>query len=277
MSALALAPENEEPAERARANLGSYFSTDDYPAGALARGAQGTVGFELEIGADGRVSRCTVAAPSGDPDLDAVTCAILSSRATYSPARDAQGHPTVGRDRGSVTWRLPDDSGSPYPPFAPLEVASTMRRSADGAITCGLAVNGRPTPLSSGNSCSSFQGSGAAEALQSAAGAAGLTLIWSVLPDQATPSPGVSPEGQMLFDTRARIVIAPDGSLAECHVTETVLPGLVPGLLRAPDLCAMQRLGVRPMFQPDSERSEGRRGELRLRLYFQSANPTTES
>src|ERR687891_509395 len=42
-----------EPA-RARANLATYISNDDYPASALSREEQGTTRFRLTIGTDGR-------------------------------------------------------------------------------------------------------------------------------------------------------------------------------------------------------------------------------
>ena len=44
-----------EPA-KARANLASYVSNDDYPASALRNEEQGTTGFRLDVGPDGRVS-----------------------------------------------------------------------------------------------------------------------------------------------------------------------------------------------------------------------------
>jgi len=95
------------PPQRARANLNSYFSTDDYPAGALRNNEQGTTGFSLTIGTSGRVDACTVTSSSGSSALDQATCRILRSRARYTPARDENGNPTTGRDSGRVTWRLP--------------------------------------------------------------------------------------------------------------------------------------------------------------------------
>jgi protein TonB len=100
-------PPRVVPPQRARANLGSYFSTDDYPAAALRAEAEGTTRFTLSIGPDGRVSACSVTGGSGNAALDAATCRILRSRARYTPARDQSGNPTSGTDRGSVTWRLP--------------------------------------------------------------------------------------------------------------------------------------------------------------------------
>lgn len=112
--AIAPAPPPPPPApvsrpQRARANLNSYFSTDDYPAAALRGNDQGTTGFSLTIGPNGRVTACNVTASSGSSALDQATCRILRSRARYTPARGPDGNPTSGTDAGRVTWRLPAD------------------------------------------------------------------------------------------------------------------------------------------------------------------------
>ncbi|HEV7661562.1 MAG TPA: TonB family protein [Allosphingosinicella sp.] len=96
---------------RARANLNYYFSTDDYPAAALRGNEQGTTGFRLTIGTNGRVTACMVTLSSGSAALDQATCRILRSRARYIPARDSYGNPVEGSDSGRVTWRLPADEG----------------------------------------------------------------------------------------------------------------------------------------------------------------------
>jgi len=108
------------PPQRARANLGAYFSVDDYPAAALRGNEQGMSAFRLTIGTNGRVSDCVITQSSGSAALDAATCRILRSRARYLPARDAAGNLTTGSDSGRVTWRLPDDdpherAGVPIP------------------------------------------------------------------------------------------------------------------------------------------------------------------
>lgn len=95
------------PPQRARANLNSYFSTDDYPAAALRTNDEGSTGFRLTIGPSGRVSDCAITSSSGSAALDQATCRILRSRARYTPARDTSGNPTSGTDSGRVTWRLP--------------------------------------------------------------------------------------------------------------------------------------------------------------------------
>ena len=102
-------PARVVPPQRARANLNSYFSADDYPAAALRGNDQGTTGFRLTIGPNGRVTDCQVTSSSGSSALDQATCRILRSRARYTPARDSSGNPSSGNDSGRVTWRLPSD------------------------------------------------------------------------------------------------------------------------------------------------------------------------
>jgi TonB family protein len=101
------------PPQRARANLGAYFSADDYPAAALRANEQGTTGFRLNIGTNGRITGCQVTASSGSATLDQATCRILRSRARYVPARDSYGAPATGSDSGRVSWRLPAEEETP--------------------------------------------------------------------------------------------------------------------------------------------------------------------
>jgi protein TonB len=103
------APRMPGLAQRARANLNSYFRLEDYPAAALRANEQGDVGFRLTIGRGGRVSRCEVTSTSGSAALDRASCAILRERARYTPARDRRGRRTRGSDAGRVSWRLPVD------------------------------------------------------------------------------------------------------------------------------------------------------------------------
>ena len=108
-NAPALVPLGDE----VRANLGNYFSSDDYPVTAWMNEEEGTVRFRLTIDSEGRVAGCEVTQSSGSQQLDQRTCEILTVRARYRPARDASGAPASGTDSGSVTWRLPSDRGGP--------------------------------------------------------------------------------------------------------------------------------------------------------------------
>ncbi len=98
-------PRTVEPA-RARANLPSLVSDSDYPASALRNEEQGTTGFRLTIGTDGRVTNCVVTSSSGSSALDTATCRIMRSRARFTPARNNLGEPTTDTHNARITWRI---------------------------------------------------------------------------------------------------------------------------------------------------------------------------
>ena len=91
---------------RARANLASYVRSGDYPPSALHRGEQGIVRFRLAVGADGRVADCEVLRSSGSTALDEATCRIMRTRARFTPARNAGGHPVPGSIESEIGWHL---------------------------------------------------------------------------------------------------------------------------------------------------------------------------
>jgi periplasmic protein TonB len=93
----------------ARGNPGSWATTSDYPSRALNQQREGTTGFRVTVGPDGRVSDCSVTSSSGHADLDAATCSNVKRRAKFEPALDASGNPTTGSYSNRVTWRIPKD------------------------------------------------------------------------------------------------------------------------------------------------------------------------
>jgi len=107
---------------RAKANLASLISDADYPPSAIRAGAQGVVGFALDIGPDGRVTNCTIVSSSGAAMLDAQTCRIMSARAQFVPAHDREGRPIADRVHSRIRWVLPQpeaadaDSGNEAAP-----------------------------------------------------------------------------------------------------------------------------------------------------------------
>jgi protein TonB len=101
-------PRKVTPA-RAKANLVSLFSDEDYPASAVRAGESGATGFRLDVGTNGRVANCTVTSSSGSSALDSTTCRLLRSRARFSPATDNTGAPTTDTVSGRIVWRLPAD------------------------------------------------------------------------------------------------------------------------------------------------------------------------
>ena len=106
--ALLLAAQAEVPPVRAvaRGNLGALVMSNDYPARALARRADGTVYFDLDVSAEGRVTACRVTRSSGEPSLDERTCRIMRTRARFRPARDSSGNPVADVYSSMLAWRL---------------------------------------------------------------------------------------------------------------------------------------------------------------------------
>jgi protein TonB len=97
-----------EPA-RARANLASYVSDEDYPANAARNEEQGTTRFRLVVGPDGRVKECTVTGSSGSSALDSTTCRLMRQRAKFTPAKNNRGEPTTDTVANAIRWVLPTD------------------------------------------------------------------------------------------------------------------------------------------------------------------------
>jgi protein TonB len=97
-----------EPA-RARANLASYVSDEDYPGTAVRNEEQGTTRFRLTVGADGKVKECSVTASSGSSSLDATTCKLMKQRAKFTPAKNNRGEPTGDTVASAIRWVLPTD------------------------------------------------------------------------------------------------------------------------------------------------------------------------
>ncbi|MBO9712930.1 hypothetical protein [Sphingomonas sp.] len=82
---------------------------EDYPPDALWKEVSGRVSYRLTLSAKGLVTDCTsklMGAPVKDYDLVIDTCNILSARARYVPALDADGKPTQGQVDGVVSWQL---------------------------------------------------------------------------------------------------------------------------------------------------------------------------
>jgi periplasmic protein TonB len=100
---------------RAKANLASLFTDQDYPAEAIAAREEGVVGFTLDVGPEGRVTACAVTRSSGSSALDGTTCRLMTSRARFTPAVDAAGEPVADHLAGRIVWRLPP----PAPAVAP--------------------------------------------------------------------------------------------------------------------------------------------------------------
>ena len=86
-----------------------WITTDDYPAGAIRQNIQGLVAISVMIGIDGKVRSCVVTQSSGSKLLDDATCRLYMARAHFTPARDADGNPSVAQRTDRYRWQIPNE------------------------------------------------------------------------------------------------------------------------------------------------------------------------
>jgi TonB family protein len=134
------------PSRAMAPSLPQLFSSDDYPAEALRAGEQGTVAFQLEVGADGSVAACTVTSSSGSASLDSTTCRLLRERARFTPARDSSGKPVSDTVVSRITWRIPEGGGESVhlPPAA--EAAMQLWSACTAGEAAKLVLSPLPAP-----------------------------------------------------------------------------------------------------------------------------------
>ncbi|MVZ97744.1 energy transducer TonB [Sphingorhabdus sp. IMCC26285] len=100
-------PVDKSQGAKARGNPGNWANTNDYPSRALQQEREGTTGFRVTIGPNGRVTDCQITSSSGHPDLDQATCSNVTRRARFDPALDNNGNPTTGTYSNRVRWQIP--------------------------------------------------------------------------------------------------------------------------------------------------------------------------
>jgi periplasmic protein TonB len=100
---------SQKKAAVAKGNPGNWANTNDYPSRALQQEREGTTGFRVTVGADGKVVDCQITSSSGHADLDAATCSNVKRRARFAPATDDDGNPTTGSYANRVRWQIPKE------------------------------------------------------------------------------------------------------------------------------------------------------------------------
>lgn len=101
-------PSLDPVAARPGNNPGNWVTQNDYRSSWINRGLTGKVSFKVSVGTNGRVTDCTVTRSSGHSQLDDATCANITRRARFEPARNAQGDTVAGSYASTVEWRIPD-------------------------------------------------------------------------------------------------------------------------------------------------------------------------
>ena len=92
-----------------KGNPGNWATANDYPSRALREDREGTTGFRVTVGPDGRVTDCQITSSSGSPDLDQTACDKIRQRARFTPATNGDGNPTTGTYSNRVRWVIPKD------------------------------------------------------------------------------------------------------------------------------------------------------------------------
>jgi TonB family protein len=259
---------------RARANLASLFSDDDYPADAVRKREAGTVGFRLQVGVDGLVAGCEIAASSGSASLDSATCRLLTQRARFSPARDRRGEPTTDTVVGRITWRLPEEALTPFKPSLTVE---TMTVNPAGEVVCATAADGQPARP---ESCDSDEISEIAALAREAGKIVEGTMVTAITPEGESELADHGNHGRRVVDAETVLSIAPNGSILECRVArKRIAAEFEPGDGEM-DPCEDYPVGAR-LFEPAPGGAPGPTRKVRVgfRIYFrilsQSDLPTT--
>lgn len=89
-----------------RADISSFFGVRDYPRDAIAMRKQGTAGIRFWVSTDGTIGDCKVVASSGTSLLDARSCALLTRRGKFEPARTKDGVPVRSISFARIRWEI---------------------------------------------------------------------------------------------------------------------------------------------------------------------------
>ena len=74
--------------------------------------AAGTVTYRATIGTNGRLSDCRVTRSSGNPALDAATCALALRHVRFRPARDERGKKVADSALFEQEWTVDRREGA---------------------------------------------------------------------------------------------------------------------------------------------------------------------
>lgn len=97
-----------EPAIKTKTSLQGIFTSDDYPADAMAANDMGSTKYLLLIDEHGALLDCVVTETSGVASLDAMGCQVIRERAKFTVARDADGKPVKDTYSSRVHWEIVD-------------------------------------------------------------------------------------------------------------------------------------------------------------------------
>jgi TonB family protein len=220
--ALAAAPPGSAPVEAPPRQIAGSISDADYPAEAWRVEEQGTTKVRLFITAAGEVDGCQVVESSGSRVLDKTTCALITERFRYEPARDRNGTAIRAKVERRVTWALP----GPETDFSPPTVAYSagelrLLLAADALGTrCAVETKGETFADVAPFLCPPPVAVDAAELLRDPAA---IMTIVAFAPEGGVPSVSRAPvRGILVGRAAADFEFDADGTIASCR--EIALP-----------------------------------------------------
>lgn len=194
--------------------LSTLFASDDYPVRPLRRAVEGTVSFRVDVDSRGAITGCTIAATSGDPDLDRATCDIVRHRARFRPALDARGRPVPDTVSARVIWRVEYE---PFERYAPESIVTTLTWS-DPDPVCSEIVNGQDMGRLSASECLGKFGD-VVHAVAETRGSLEVRIVEQFRPgDSAAAEIDTSGLGDQLWLEEVELTIPPGGKVSECRV-----------------------------------------------------------
>lgn len=111
---------------------------DNYPPESLRLGEEGTVGVAMNVGADGKIVGCQVAATSGYARLDRAACDIMLLHVTRIGPPIKDGRAVAGIKEGRIDWRIP--AGQPRLNRLPPRSTDDELALAAEKITCSVSA-----------------------------------------------------------------------------------------------------------------------------------------
>lgn len=115
-------------------NVNEWLVADDVTVPMLQAEGQWPVRIALTVSPEGKVEDCSIVSSGGNQSVDRYTCKLASRRARFTPAKDAQGNPTYGVFRTTLTWWVGQRPPVPAAPFKG-EFDLTVNKLPDGVAS----------------------------------------------------------------------------------------------------------------------------------------------
>ena len=188
-------------------DVGSWFTTDDYPAEAAKKGVEGDVSFDVDVDVEGKPTACRITKSSGSPILDQTTCDIVLKRAKFKPAT-LKGKAVASHYSKRTSWRLDGIAVAEN-----AYVATIVDFSTDpDHPSCTIVTSGRSAPAPCDNTVKKYASEGAADKLVK------LVMLSSFTTGDGQPYRGDPAWGRRVAFVALDLYAPQDGGKKACSV-----------------------------------------------------------